>query len=314
MDSLRIIISPETAFGSPIKGDTLFGQGCWMIRETWGEHRLQQCLQGYTDQQPFLICSDAFPKGYIQRPEYPLSVYESVQADRKQLKKRLCLALDDLDKPVSSWLSLYRTDGEIFAEENYTCRHLQQHNSINRMSGTTGNDFAPYQMEQTWYAPDILLDIWLQYDRTKISRQEVIDTIKRIGQIGYGRDASTGLGKFTLKSDSDEKLYHAEHANSCITLAPAILSGQGFVSDKSYYSLFTRFGRHGVQTIATGKPFKNPILMADTAAVVYTPKIPEKNHIGKGVGTAGKLSKALPDTVHQGYAPCIKVHHEGIQS
>ncbi len=313
METLRITLRPETAFGSPIKGDTLFGQSCWMIREAWGEPRLQRCLQDYINNQPFLICSDAFPHGHILRPEYPLSIYDSVAMDRKQLKKLRWLSLIDLNKPVTSWLSYFKSDQDLFADGNYSLNYLQQHNSINRLTGTTGNDFAPYQMEQIWYG-SLLLDIWFLYDRTRINRQEVLETIERIGQIGYGRDASIGLGKFTVASTSDEQLYQSEQVNNCITLAPAILSGQNFNPEETYYSLFTRFGRHGVQNLASGKPFKNPVLMADTAAVLSTDKPPATSYIGKGLGTDGKLSKAQPNTVQQGYAPCIKLHFEGIRT
>ena len=56
-----------------------------------------------------------------------------------------------------------------------------------------------------------------------------------------------------------------------------------------------------------GKPFKNPLLLAQTAAL-FTTSIAEIGFIGQGLGGNGELSKTLATTVHQGYAPFIAVH------
>ena len=94
MDSLHLTLRPQSAFGGPIKGDTLFGQICWAARNRWGEARLTGLLDGYTDGHPFAICSDAFPAGYLPRPALPLHRYAAVpNADRKAVKRRRWLSL-----------------------------------------------------------------------------------------------------------------------------------------------------------------------------------------------------------------------------
>jgi CRISPR-associated protein Csm4 len=55
-----------------------------------------------------------------------------------------------------------------------------------------------------------------------------------------------------------------------------------------------------------GKPFKNPILLAQTAAVFFT-NPPQSGFIGQGIGGQGELSKTIAATVHQGYAPIIAI-------
>jgi CRISPR-associated protein Csm4 len=311
MKSYCITISPQTAFSTPLKGDTLFGQLCWMILESQGQERLEELLLDYTENQPFMICSDAFPTGYIPRPEYPLFVYDKVEGDRKQIKKKRWLEISDVNKPVQSWLGYYRDDAE--AGNNSAKTISQTHNSINRQTGTTtGEAFTPYQSDQTWYNSQLKLDIWILIDEQRISENELRDAINMAGQTGFGKDASTGLGKFNLISIIAEALYSEESANTAITLAPAILSDQNFDPAHSYYSVFTRFGRHGVQALATGKPFKNPILLADTAAVLASKYLKNVPFVGRGLGGQGQLSKAISATVHQGYAPCIKVNNKGI--
>ncbi len=93
-----------------------------------------------------------------------------------------------------------------------------------------------------------------------------------IGDFGFGKDASIGLGKFEVVDFQAKPLPAQSNANACLTLAPCAPQGLGFDSQRSYYQLFTRFGRHGdVAVHQEGKPFKNPVLLAQTAAVFYTP-------------------------------------------
>ncbi|PIW72238.1 MAG: CRISPR-associated protein Csm7, partial [Hydrogenophilales bacterium CG12_big_fil_rev_8_21_14_0_65_61_21] len=57
MQSLTTRITPLSAFGTPPKGDTLFGQLCWALRNRLGEARLTQLLDGYTVGRPFVVIS-----------------------------------------------------------------------------------------------------------------------------------------------------------------------------------------------------------------------------------------------------------------
>ena len=69
MDNYQVTLQPRSAFGTPLAGDTLFGQLCWAIRERFGEARLTSLLEGYTEANPFLVVSDAFPAGWVPRPQ-----------------------------------------------------------------------------------------------------------------------------------------------------------------------------------------------------------------------------------------------------
>ena len=89
MKSYRLRLKPGTAFGSPVKGDTLFGQFCWALRNRYGETRLVDVLQGYVQEEPFAVISDAFPAGYLPFPTLPTDRFDlPATADRKQLKSR----------------------------------------------------------------------------------------------------------------------------------------------------------------------------------------------------------------------------------
>jgi CRISPR-associated protein Csm4 len=311
MQSVCVTLQPLSAFATPLIGDTLFGQLCWAIRNRYGESRLTNCLNGYNQHQPFLVVSDAFPQGYLPLPKLPSCFYQSqANIDRKAMKKRNWLRVSDIDKPVEQW-QLAAVDAKIISAGNANSlseKHPQPHNTINRQTNTTGeNGFAPYSVEQEWFAPQIRWTLYLLLDANKLSLVECKQCLEDIGLFGFGKDASIGMGKFRVDEFVERPLPTQNSTNACLTLAPCAPQGLGFDADNSFYQMFTRFGRHGdIAVHQHGKPFKNPILLAQTAAVFAT-KPPKTGFIGQGIGGNGELSKTIQSTVHQGYAPIIAI-------
>ena len=75
----------------------------------------------------------------------------------------------------------------------------QSHNTINRMTQTTGSGmFAPYAKEKFYYFPETELVIFVLIEESVTDIDRVLLGLERIGNWGFGRDASTGLGRFTL--------------------------------------------------------------------------------------------------------------------
>ncbi|MGZ8094753.1 MAG: type III-A CRISPR-associated RAMP protein Csm4 [Methylosarcina sp.] len=327
MQTYCMTFTPLSAFATPLKGDTLFGQLCWAIRNRFGEKRLTELLQGYSEKRPFAVVSDAFPEGYWPLPKLPGSFYRLLESeDRKAVKKRIWLPKESFDAPLAEWLQQSVTStfiASIIAAElektkgvgarptsrlkALSEKHPQPHNTINRQTNTTGeNGFAPYRIEQEWFIPDLRWTIYLLSDE-RLSAQEFLQCLQDIGNIGFGRDSSTGLGKFKIEAFTSHELPAQQNANACLTLAPCAPQGQGFNPQNSYYQLFTRFGRHGdIAVHQGGKPFKNPVLLAQTAAV-FGVEPPVAGFIGQGIGGNGELSKTLRATVQQGYAPVIGI-------
>lgn len=342
MQTLRVTLTPQTAFATLLKGDTLFGQLCWAARHVLGEARLDALLQGYTGGTPFLVVSDAFPAGFLPMPKLPRHYWQLADeaqdsTARKMLKKRQWLPIAALGKPLSSWLdhavgaSLLATSNARHREQarSYMVEHSQPHNTINRATSTTGTgEFAPYTVEQTWYRPGQALDVYALLDETRLTAEELDSLLHYVGASGFGRDASTGLGKFTLDALTPTPLEELlatrlgskaakslvipmgeglEH-NAWLTLAPCAPQGLAWDSTRCYYKPFTRFGRHGDIAAISGQPYKTPLLLADTGAVLTPAQFDDRLFTGAGLGGDGSLSNALPETVHQGYAPVVTIH------
>ncbi|MDR1367657.1 MAG: CRISPR-associated protein Csm7 [Candidatus Accumulibacter sp.] len=324
----RFILRPQTAFGTPLAGDTLFGQLCWALRHRFGNEWLTERLAGYKDGCPFLVVSDAFPHGFLPLPTVPTAFWEAQpDADRKILKKKRWLPVEKLETGFSTWQSLACDDTDAAeavlqkyispesrkGKERIFLQKLrnQPHNSINRATSTTGegNMFAPHTQTQYWFHPKMRLDLYAVLDETRLAAIDLETTLTNIGQSGFGRDASIGLGKFVGEYDAAfTGLPHAANANAFLTLAPCAPQGQGFVPERSFYQILTRFGRHGDIAARSGNPFKRPLLLAKTSGV-FSPVALDRHRafIGQGLGD---VSICRPETVAQGYAPVVGVRME----
>ncbi|MFN3397615.1 MAG: type III-A CRISPR-associated RAMP protein Csm4 [Sulfurimicrobium sp.] len=302
-----------SAFGTPPKGDTLFGQLCWALRNRLGETRLTQLLDGYTVEHPFAVVSDALPAGHFPRPVLPGHWFKLLpNEDRKAVKKRVWLPVEHLAEPVADWLRHCRTDSEL--PGGAAQQHPHPHNAIDRRTGTTGEGFAPYTMARQWYGQGSALDIHIVLDDSRLSATELEQALRDIGELGFGRDAGIGLGRFKVDAFAPADLPSQADADAWLTLAPCAPQGLPWDAERCFYTPFTRFGRHGDIGVHQGNPFKTPVLLANTGAVLTPQDRVETGTPFTGQGLGGKdatgkgiLSKAIAQTVHQGYAPVVGI-------
>ena len=324
MITLRATLELHTAFGTPLAGDTLFGQLCWSAREHLGNTALTQLLDGYTAGRPWLVVSDGFPAGYLPRPTVPASLsanscgtsgYVKKNEDahhRKAEKAKHWIPCVEIDKPLPLMLAAAVNDKIAFGDDKKPVEAPQPHNTLNRLTGTTGEgEFAPYTQPQIFFARGQCMDVYCVLDESKLSLDQFTSLLQAVGNHGYGRDASIGLGKYSVKSVDANSLVQHSQANAYLTLAPCAPQGQGYDGTQSYWRVLTRFGRHGNLHGISEKPFKNPVLLAAAGAVF----VPQAEYaplpfIGQGLGGNGQLSKIEPATVHQGYAPVVGIKME----
>jgi CRISPR-associated protein Csm4 len=313
MRTYRATIVPLAAFGTPLKADTFFGQLCWAVRNRFGEARLAGLLQGYTSRKPFAVVSDAFPSGYLPRPTLPGHWFDEVpNEDRKAMKKGVWMPLERFDAPLCAWLAHCRAAKDLPDAEME--EHPQPHNTIDRTTGMTGKGaFAPYAMTQLWHGRkgnsareplvEARLDFYVVLDEARLATDDLGMLLNDIGVLGFGRDASIGLGKFRVDALEPFDLPEQVGADARLTLAPCAPQGLKWDAGRSFYTVFTRFGRHGDIGVHHGNPFKAPVLLVHTGAVLTPKPYQRELFTGRGLGGDGSLSKAIPNTVHQGYAP-----------
>ena len=339
MKIYSLTIKPESPFGTPLKGDTIFGHFCWQAAEN------QDFLNGGLDswihkysQQPFAVFSSAFPKIVEEKgnlfafpkPSIPASFFdqgipgesrrELLEKRKKDKKLKWMLLGDDLKislsrKNLCSDIHLFnRHLDRLTADEARPLRilaaggrqrlfskHAQAHNTINRLTMTTGTgQFAPFAMENIHFLPGVELVIFVGLDEEATDIDTISKAFANIGTWGFGRDASAGLGRFKVTESKELNWPEASGATACYTLAPCVPDKESF--GEIYFTPFTRFGKHGPALVHTGTPFKNPVVMADEGAVMMQPKDTDV-FMRPFIGTAiTGLSKVDDRTVSQGYS------------
>ena len=116
MQTYRLTLQPLSALGTPLAGDTLFGQLCWTLRHQLGNDALTALLAGYTQGQPFAVVSDALPQGHLPLPSLPSSAWQAeAGSDRKVLKKKRWLPLSSLREQLPKWQQLAQADSALGA-------------------------------------------------------------------------------------------------------------------------------------------------------------------------------------------------------
>lgn len=344
MKVYAITIKPLSAFGTPLKGDTLFGHFCWQA-----VHDDALLAGGFNsridlyDKRPFAVFSSAFfligqkrdnsllcvPRPFIPA-EYPAGTTKKERIkQRKEDKKKKwsLLPAAELKTDISTCEAC--SDAEVFQrhcdtltpERRRSLQFLpeeqqkplipstQAHNSINRLTMTTGKGFDPFSMENFYFIPFARLVIFAGIDSDALDADALKTGMKRIGMSGFGRDASTGLGRFSVESLEKVDWPGPTEGAGCYTLAPCVPEKEQW---KEQYAMpFTRFGKHGSELVFTGKPFKNPVVMADEGSVFYPE---EGTSIDKAyIGTAVTgLSLAEPRTVAQGYSLYLPVSRRNV--
>lgn len=305
MKGYRITITPLSAFGTPLVGDTLFGQICWAIVNRFGEQKLTGLLQGYQHHKPFLVVSDGFPCGYIPLPCLPSFYWKNDRdLDHKALKKKKWLSCKNLGLPLAQWQQEAKSEQEIY-KQSLTQVEDQFHNIINRQTNTTGEgEFAPYSLEQIWYTPKAVLDVYIVLDENRLDLASFEQVLSDIAQFGFGRDASIGLGKFNFTIESHQ-WQSSENSNAYLTLANSAPQNLELDKKQCFYQITTRFGRHGDRQVFAGSPFKKPIILAKAGAIFTPYQYRQVSFIGNGLTN---ISINQPNAVHQGYAPVIAVN------
>jgi CRISPR-associated protein Csm4 len=340
----EITIIPLTGLGTPMIGDSVFGTFCWQIAndDKLVGKKLDDLLSNYHT-KPFVIFSSVYPKFLSNKvynyafktPALPLETIFNLPANReekitkrKEFKSKKWMLVAENQK-ISSIKELEKVnDTELFEKikssinnetrkqikrsgtKSFSATLQQFHNKINRVTGKTGEEgFAPFSVFQEVYIPNMELSLFVGFDENSISIEQILTILQKIGDTGFGKDASIGLGKFKVGEETEIDLSKigSDSPNALYTLSPSV--PEKGIYQEIYFQPFTRFGKHGDMLAKSDNPFKNPVIMADEGAVLI-PKEKgylEKNYIGTAVSN---LSKSMKETVAQGYSLVIPINVE----
>jgi CRISPR-associated protein Csm4 len=289
MKLYKTTITPLSNFATSLKGDTLFGQMCWAIRYTFGNERLETLLSNY-DSSPFLVVSDGFVSDYLPKPSLPHMLLGEDSDDKKTNRKKIWLTLQDLQ--TGNFINA-KTDDEV---KNNLKTVSTVKNSLNYKTFTTDDSgtFAPYSENESFISPK---DIYFLVS-DNFTLAELDSSLQTLSKMGFGKNASIGKGFFTFSDFQEVNIYL--ESTTLMTLSPSSI--EKLHLKDCHYEPFTRFGKHGAN-LANTNPFKKPLLLANTGAVVVFEENYPKPYIGKAI----KGHSTHKNTVHQGYAIVVPI-------
>lgn len=290
MKLYKTTINQLSNFSTKLKGDTLFGQLCWMIIFKYGENRLKELLTSY-DETPFLIVSDPFAKGYLPKPKIPSRYLNEDIDKKKENRKKIWLNFDDLK---NGNYQNAKKDSDI---DNEDIEFDNIHNSINYKSFHTEEDnFAPYALKEYKFSPK---EVYFLINENLFSKNNLVEILTLLSEYGYGKDTTLGKGRFSFSNLEEQKLEF--NSKTVMTLSP--FSPRDIAVQKIFYDPFVRFGKMGANR-AYKNPFKKPLLLADSGSVLQFDKIPQKPYIGKAIKN---IAQTYDDTIHQGYSIIVPI-------
>lgn len=264
----RVTIALDSPLGTPLVGPTLFGQICWAFRDQYGRVQLERWL---AEPDQIWRLSDGFPAGYLPKPLVKPVVLSTKDLDEIKLRKRSPWVLrstwlNHRDAWSESGLSL---DELSPAPEN---RQRRAHNVVDRRgNGTLGSGGLFFSDEYWWLAGQTETGHHVDlYVECADAESQVTELLNTVGERGYGRDASTGLGRFRVeRMEQEQELSNCANATRRMSLSRGVLTPKTMLD--ALWRVEPHFGRVGPELSLAGvSPFKRPVLLTRPGAT-YRP-------------------------------------------
>jgi len=266
MRLIRLTLALTSPLGTPLVGPTLFGQLCWLKREAEGETALCDWL---ADPTRVWRISDGFPTGYLPRPLVTARrvAPEKVMA-AKAIKK---LAFVTRNCWLSNRLEWDERRLDPTRELKGDTKRLRRiaHNVINRRGGSTLEEGGLFFVGEDWrfsggrdQPDDARVDLYVEAPEAP---DAVSALFSLLGDVGYGRDASTGRGRWTVEAAEDDAKLAGGGGSRRMSLSRGALTPETMAD--ALWRPVAHFGRAGPLVTATGaSPFKRPVLLTRPGA------------------------------------------------
>lgn len=284
MKELKIKFSLKSSYSTPFYADTIFGSLCWAFRYTNGEEFLKDFLKFYEENPPLLV-SDAFPCiediFYIPMPNLPQNsrIREELRKQwgmeeesrlkefaniYKKLSKTKYIPEDIVkDKfsllKIMLYLKKHNTKFDVF---NYNVTH----NVIDRYSDTSRHVFEENETDVKYN-----MYFYLKYDENKIDTDTIRQGLRYIEITGFGKNASTGKGQIEILDYIETEERDCKNQNYFLNLSSAYVPDNGDIDQYCYYNVHLKKGRLGGDYVNKYSPFKKPVLMLKSGAVIKCP-------------------------------------------
>lgn len=263
MNIIKIIIRPISPFASSLQSDTIFGHFAWGFRYIYGEKKLLEKLKNIKE-SPFVVFSDGFPKDCLPKPYLkPHDIKPEHMDHVKKYKKCEIVVKDQIinninnlnDKVLFENFIQYGDKKDDINGKKESAILLK--NSVNRETSTVTEGL--YAVQENFY-DGFEYDIYMKYH--DISIDEISEVFGFIAQRGFGKDKSTGKGKFAFlinEKFEGKELFEIDHSKKYyLNLSTMFYDRENL--ELSHGKNWTKFPKTG-GNYAASMPFKNPIIV-----------------------------------------------------
>ena len=257
MDYAKITIKPTSPFITPLQSDTIFGHFAWGYRYCFGEKKLNELLKTFK-QKPFIVFSDGFIKGTLPKPFLKPYLPKNEELIFAKEVKRIGF----IDKELVFKNINNLKDEIIFKDisknkDNKSLKYksqITQKNSVNRSLNLVIEGL--YSIKESFFGSGFEFEIYFKYQ--DINKDAIKEVFEVISKKGYGKDKSTGKGRFIFDIDWDfkEKRYFLEKKDKYLNLSTMLKSNNMHLL---YGKTITKFPKAG-GIYAYSEPFKNPFI------------------------------------------------------
>lgn len=300
MSLYRYNITPHSAWGTPMRSDTLYGQLLCACAQWYDATKVQELIQGFAQHQPPFVISSALPHGHlpmpilpgIERSRFRQLAQEHCQGNLFEALKQHKAFKKHKHLPVGQWQQWQHQLSSEALFINYlqqkvptptsipasqrprTQKHTVMHNTIHRQTQRVQAEGGLYAEEAIFHR-QYVYDLYVQ-----TAHKELFDELLTIiAQTGFGRDSSTGKGAFTFQQDTafnaDMWQSQGSHQLNLSLYCAADLQGL-----EGYYNLETKHGKTAAG-FGYSSPFKKPFVAFQEGSVFKSlaPATPLLRHI-----------------------------------
>ncbi len=269
MEQYKFVLQPRSYFSAIFSSDTLFGTLCWYIRYLEGEKALEEMLENFAKEPPFLI-SSLLPEGFIPRPFLPFTMKNSINDINltKKLKKLKWIPMSIFAKYQNRFSMDDIAVSEVFEQEQKLREKLMPveitRNMINRQTGTVVEGML---FTDTYVCADAVKFVLYVTEYAETYHELLQRALECACELGLGREASTGKGLFSVRQaalDELEKKVFMQKGSHFISLS--LCAGDNLVPVS--YDTFTRYGKLGGEFSQHG--IRGRLLFHKKPVVFYT--------------------------------------------
>jgi len=299
MPLCRFIIKPTSPWSTPLRSDTLAGMLLYRMAEDEGEKIAKDTIELFRSGSiPFAV-SSAMPHNFVPMPKMPAI---SPQTFRELFKKghfidgSITLSIQAMKKfrklryvPLSVWskvcgklspeklFEIYCSKKSDFSPPQMATLR-EPHVSISRNTSTV-LDKGFYFREATCFEKNMRFDLYAITDSPDVLLQRIC----RIGELGFGKDASSGRGMFSAVQD--DTFTEILVPNAIHSMLLSMYAMQEYQPLDGWYSTEVKIGKAG--PVMVDSPFKAPFLCLQEGSVIANlsncPVLIDKLHVNSNV-------------------------------